>query len=49
MATIFIVITKIRRNVTRSQRCISYAIELLQKAQACYKGKAILFAIPKLN
>ena len=49
MATIFIVMTKIRPNVTSSQRCIAYAIELQQKAQACFTGKAILFAIPKLN
>ena len=38
-ATIFIVMTEIGRNVTRSQLCIAYAIELQQKAQACYIGK----------
>lgn len=39
MATIFIVMTKIGYNVTRSQLCFAYAIELQQKEQACYMGK----------
>jgi hypothetical protein len=30
---------QIGRNSTRSQLCFAYAIELQQKAQACYVGK----------
>jgi hypothetical protein len=48
MATIFIVMTQIGRNVTRSQLCFAYAIELQQKAQACKWANAILLALSKL-
>jgi hypothetical protein len=40
--------TKIGRNVTRSQLCIAYAIELKQKAQACYMGKRCFIRITQV-
>lgn len=36
---------QIGRNGTRSQLCFAYAIELQQKAQACYMGKRYFISV----